>query len=79
MLSRRDLLSTGLAIGTAAAWPRASGAAEHPKIKIGQIGVGHAHATKLEVYRRSSDYEVVGMVEPDAGLRGRAEQGSPEA
>jgi predicted dehydrogenase len=44
-----------------------------PRIKIGQIGVGHAHASKLSVYRKSSDYEVVGIVEPDAALRKRAE------
>ncbi|MCA9070142.1 MAG: Gfo/Idh/MocA family oxidoreductase, partial [Planctomycetaceae bacterium] len=43
-----------------------------PKIKIGQIGVGHAHASKLSVYRASPDYEVVGIVEPDADLRRRA-------
>jgi predicted dehydrogenase len=40
-----------------------------PRIKVGQIGVGHGHATKLSVYRRSEDYEVVGIVEPDARLR----------
>jgi Predicted dehydrogenases and related proteins len=39
------------------------------KIKLGQIGVGHAHANKLGVYRKSPDYEVVGVVEPDARLR----------
>ena len=44
------------------------------RIKFGQIGVGHAHASKFEVYRRSPDYEVVGVVEPDAELRRRAEQ-----
>jgi len=43
------------------------------RIKIGQIGVGHAHATKLAVYRDSPDYEVVGVVEPDAGLRRQSE------
>src|SRR5262245_34690528 len=43
------------------------------RIKIGQIGVGHAHASKLSVYRQSPDYEVVGIVEPDADLRKRAE------
>lgn len=42
-------------------------------IKIGQIGVGHAHATKLSVYRKSPDYEVVGIVEPDLTLRKAAE------
>ncbi|WP_165226418.1 Gfo/Idh/MocA family protein [Aquisphaera insulae] len=40
-----------------------------PRIRIGQIGVGHAHATKLSVYRQSRDYEVVGLVEPDDQLR----------
>jgi predicted dehydrogenase len=44
-----------------------------PRIKIGQIGVGHPHASKLAVYRRLADYEVVGIVEPDAELRKRAE------
>jgi predicted dehydrogenase len=39
------------------------------RIKVGQIGVGHAHAGKLSVYRRSADYEVVGVVEPDTELR----------
>jgi predicted dehydrogenase len=43
-----------------------------PRIKIGQIGVGHGHATKLAVYLKSPDYEVVGLVEPDEGLRKRA-------
>jgi predicted dehydrogenase len=42
-------------------------------IKYGQIGVGHAHATKIAVYRQSPDYEVVGVVEPDPQLRRRAE------
>jgi predicted dehydrogenase len=43
------------------------------RIKVGQIGVGHGHATKLMVYRESADYEVVGLVEPDAELRQRAQ------
>jgi predicted dehydrogenase len=43
------------------------------RIKIGQIGVGHAHAGKLSAYRASPDYEVVGVVEPDANLRKPAE------
>lgn len=40
-----------------------------PKIRIGQIGVAHAHASKLAVYRNSPDYEVVGICEPDEQLR----------
>jgi predicted dehydrogenase len=43
--------------------------ARPPRIKIGQVGVGHAHASKLSVYRQSPDYEVVGIVEPDDKLR----------
>ena len=46
--------------------------ASRPPIKVGQIGVGHAHANKLSVYRESPDYEVVGIVEPDAALRAAA-------
>jgi predicted dehydrogenase len=42
------------------------------RIKIGQIGVQHAHASKLSVYRASPDYEVVGIVEADASARQRA-------
>ncbi len=44
------------------------------RLRVGQIGVGHAHAGKLAVYRRSPDYEVVGLVEPDAELRQLAER-----
>lgn len=50
----------------------AVGDTPRPRIKVGQIGVGHAHATKLAVYRKSPDYEVVGIVEPDDDLRQRA-------
>jgi predicted dehydrogenase len=39
------------------------------KIKYGQIGVGHPHASKMRVYRESADYEVVGVAEPDEALR----------
>lgn len=43
------------------------------RIKIGQIGVGHAHAAgKMAVYRQSPDYEVVGVVELNDELRNAA-------
>ena len=48
---------------------RSMGATASKPIKIGQIGVGHLHATKLSVYRQSPDYEVIGIVEPDPALR----------
>ncbi|GAB4155260.1 MAG: Gfo/Idh/MocA family oxidoreductase [Planctomycetaceae bacterium] len=45
------------------------------KIKIGQIGVGHAHASgKMQAYRASKEYEVVGIVEPDEKLRASAQK-----
>jgi predicted dehydrogenase len=68
--SRRESLATlGCALAAGAAVARSAKA----RIKVGQIGVGHAHATKLGVYRASPDYEVVGVVEPDEGLRKSAE------
>lgn len=46
-----------------------------PRIKIGQIGTGHAHASgKMDVYRKSEDFEVVGVVEPDEKLKRQAER-----
>src|SRR3954469_20535001 len=74
--SRRTLISTTVATGliSAVASRRISSSdVKNPRIRIGQIGVGHAHASKLSVYRQSPDYEVVGIVEPDADLRRRAE------
>ncbi|MBM4005436.1 MAG: Gfo/Idh/MocA family oxidoreductase [Planctomycetes bacterium] len=47
------------------------------KIKVGQIGVGHAHASKLSAFRRSDDYELVGIVEDDAELRAKASNSEP--
>lgn len=52
--------------------PRHEARRQMAKIKYGQIGVGHAHASKLAVYRRSSDYDVVGVVEDDPQLREKA-------
>ncbi|MEZ6135362.1 MAG: Gfo/Idh/MocA family oxidoreductase [Pirellulaceae bacterium] len=47
------------------------------KIKVGQIGVGHAHANKLSVYRASDDYDVVGIVEPDVELQSAVKDKAP--
>jgi predicted dehydrogenase len=63
--------ATGLAAASFARFVHAEGPAK-TRIKLGQIGVGHAHAGKLSVYRNSPDYEVVGVCEPDEGLRGGA-------
>jgi len=72
-ISRRKMLATAAAAGALSALS-SSAESGKPRIKIGQIGVGHAHATKLAVYRESTDYEVVGIVEPDKELRERASQ-----
>ena len=65
-------LALSAVTGSVTAWQDASATAK-PRIRIGQIGVGHAHASKLSVYRNSPDYEVVGVVEPNAELRKSAE------
>ncbi|MBI3467257.1 MAG: Gfo/Idh/MocA family oxidoreductase [Planctomycetes bacterium] len=78
-IHRRHVLKQ---IAGATAWSLAAGirsaraaepGATQPRIKVGQIGVRHAHASKLAVYRQSPDYEVVGIAEPDAELRARAQ------
>ncbi len=76
MIQRRNFLaglSTLSASTVLPAWAPPVSAANQAKIKIGQIGVGHAHATKLSVYRESDAYEVVGICEPDDQLRERAQ------
>jgi predicted dehydrogenase len=74
-LSRRTMLSAAAgALAAAPALRLRAADDKKPRIKIGQIGVSHAHATKLEVYRNSADYEVVGIVEPDKELRERAKE-----
>jgi len=76
---RRDMLqvlggalSLPLVSGLAASSPATARGAT-PKIRIGQIGVGHAHASKLSVFRESPEFEVVGIVESDPALRQPAE------
>ncbi len=44
------------------------------KVKVCQIGVGHAHADgKMAALRNSADYEVVGVVEADPDVRHAAQ------
>jgi len=74
--SRRTFLSSTAATAALATITSECTLADEkkPRLKIGQIGVGHAHATKLGVYRSSPDYEVVGLVEPNKDLRDRAQE-----
>jgi len=77
-MTRRSLLCNAIALGGSSTITHADEPKDKkPRIKIGQIGVGHAHASKLSVYRASSDYEVVGIVEPDEALRKRATDAAP--
>lgn len=70
--SRRQFLSAAAASSLLPGVLRAQDSRAKPKIKVGQIGVEHAHASKLSVYRSSPDYEVVGIVEPNERLRKQA-------
>lgn len=74
LTARRTFLATA-----AASLCTVTSAASHSRgpIRIGQIGVSHAHASKLSVYRNNPDYEVVGIVEPDEQLRKAAQERDP--
>ena len=73
-LDRRDFLtyatSATAALSLAASAARA-GAADKEKIKIGQIGTGHAHASGVfsQLKQGTAEYELVGIVENDPQRR----------
>jgi len=73
---RRFLEATALAGLSAVAVGQAQTAGPKPaRIRIGQIGTGHAHAAgKMETMRKLDEFEVVGVVEPDADRRAAAEK-----
>lgn len=79
-ISRREFLLQSSTVGLAAyglAMPGTSRAARpDKKIKIGQIGTGHAHARgKIKTLRKlSSEFEVVGVAEPNEQLRKAAQR-----
>ena len=69
---RRDFLHlSGLACVSLTAAPFfANAQAAKPRIRIGQIGTAHAHASgKMDTMRASADFEVAGIVEPDERRR----------
>lgn len=75
--SRREFFlqsaSVAALAGAAARCPAAD--SKSPRLRVGQIGVGHSHAAgKMQVLRTSPDWEVVGVVEPNAELRREAER-----
>jgi predicted dehydrogenase len=73
-IRRREFLATAGPVAAAlAALPgsiRGEGTASK-RVKVGQIGTGHAHASgKMSTLRKlDDDYEVVGIAEPDPALR----------
>lgn len=75
-IDRRNCLLGGLSTFAAAVLAPGSTAADdgaaRRRLRVGQIGTTHGHATKLEVYRASADWEVVGLVEPDEALAAAA-------
>src|ERR1043166_7094995 len=80
LMQRRKFLSTVGQAGVLAAAVgtepivRAATTSDAPKLRIGQFGTGHAHADgKIAAIRRSPDFELVGVVEPDPQLRRAAE------
>jgi predicted dehydrogenase len=72
-MDRRRLLTLSLLSGAS---PLLGSADAGKKIRIGQIGTGHAHAGgKMSALRSLSDlFEVVGLVEPDPERRKSAEK-----
>tara|TARA_R110002096_G_scaffold305388_11_gene500269 strand:- start:1128 stop:2204 length:1077 start_codon:yes stop_codon:yes gene_type:complete len=69
MMDRRNILKSAVACPVALASGAVAGT---PRLKYLQIGVGHAHATKIDTYHDSDDWEVVGIVEEDPELLARA-------
>jgi len=71
-------VGTGVATAAAASWLQTPAiAADRPKerIKVGQIGTEHEHASKLATFRKLTEhYEVVGIVEPAPALRKKHEK-----
>lgn len=75
MPTRRNALKATAA--AAIVFPALSGLSQspRPKLKIVQIGTGHAHAGgKMNVYRNSPDFEVVGYAEPNPALQAAAKK-----
>lgn len=72
VFSRRDFLRAAAALPLAA---YAQSGKKPPRVRIGQIGTGHAHADgKMATIRRSADFELLGVVEADPRQRARAER-----
>src|SRR5581483_1601423 len=84
-ITRRDFLratagASAAAIGASAFSENIATSVKREKIRIGQIGTAHAHASgKMRSMRASADFEVAGVVEPDELRRAAAEKNSAYA
>ena len=70
--SRREALrlSSLACASLAAALFAVNAQSAKPRIRIGQIGTAHAHASgKMDTMRASENFEVIGIVEPDERRR----------
>jgi predicted dehydrogenase len=64
----------GIAFAGGAPFSTARGQSPGGKIRIGQIGTAHAHAGgKMDTMRKSDEFEVIGIVEPDPARRAAME------
>lgn len=73
--SRRTFLTNSGFAAAAALAGRVSAQTKRSVIKIGQIGTGNQHATKIGTLRKLTDlFEVVGVAEDDPVLRAKAEK-----
>jgi len=79
-MNRREFITTlegsALALASASLFTPDAFAQSSAKIKVGQIGTGHAHASgKIATFRKLSEhFEIVGIVEPDAKKREAAQK-----
>ncbi len=71
MMTRRETLAAAAFLPSALIG--APGSSRKP-LRYLQIGTGHAHANKIEVYEESEEWEVVGIVEEDPTLLEKAKK-----
>ena len=80
MANRRRFLTSAVTASAvigptwAATFPGAFAGAVRKPIRTAQLGTRHAHASKLSVFRKSPEFEVLGVCEPDPAARAAAQQ-----
>lgn len=75
MADRRRFLKSAVAGPIwAASFPGAFAGTVRRPIRMAQLGTQHAHASKLSVFRKSAEFEVLAVCEPDPAARSVAQQ-----